>query len=97
MVTIPLYWVGAALVTMAVIGVMSIVISVGLARSNAEKQLARYEADKVATARANQGLYCTLFGSQMDAFAEATTPTGKASYEAWLAVYKLAQCQPLRK
>jgi hypothetical protein len=42
-------------------------------------------------------LYCTLFGSQIDAFAEAKSPAGRASYEAWLAVYRLARCQPVRR
>lgn len=92
----PLYTVGVAMATVLAMCLLTLWAGVSISKKNAQQLIDRYEADKVATARANQGLYCTLFGAQADAFAEATTPAGRASYEAWLAVYRLAQCQPER-
>lgn len=93
----PAYAVGVACLTVVALCLLTLFGGLALADRNAKRQLARYEADKVATAEANRGLYCTLFGSQIDAFAEATTPAGRASYAAWLAVYKLARCAPARR
>lgn len=96
-VIVPVYWVAVAMLSVAAMVVVSTVISVALADRNARELVARYEADKQATAAANRELYCALFGSQVDAFSDAVTPTGKASLKAWLDVYELAKCQPARR
>lgn len=95
-VVVPVYWVAVAMITVAAMVVVSAVISVALADRNARQLVARYEADKRATAAANQQFYCALFGSQADAFEDATTATGRASRKAWLDLYELAQCRPVR-
>lgn len=96
-VVVPTYWVGIALATVAAFTLAMYFVSVAKANENARDLIARYEADKVRTAESNRVVYCTLFGSQADAFAEAQTPAGRASYLAWLAVYRLVRCQPVRK
>jgi hypothetical protein len=96
-VVVPVYWAAIVMVTVAVMVVASAVISVGLADRNARDLVARYEADKRATAATNQQFYCALFGAQADAFADATTATGRASLKAWLDLYELARCMPARQ
>lgn len=96
-VTLPRYqfWV---LVLAAILGpIGSIYFSVQVANNNSEQLISRYQADRARSAAANQTVYCVLFGSQLDAFKDAESSAGQASYRAWLAVYKLVQCQPIRK
>lgn len=95
-IAVPVYWLAIIMLSVAAMVVASTVISTALADRNARELVARYEADKAASAEANRQFYCALFGSQLDAFAGATTPTGKKSYEGWLGVYRIARCQPLR-
>lgn len=96
-VVVPVYWVAVSLITVAFMVIVSVVISVALANRNAHDLVARYESDKRATGEANRQFYCTLFGTQLDAFENATSEAGKKSYSAWLGVYRLAECRPLRK
>lgn len=77
--------------------ILSITASVSIANHNSQRLIQRYEADQAATQNANRTIYCVLFGSQIDALEDSTTPIGQASRRAWLAVYKLARCQPERK
>ncbi len=93
----PWYTTVVTVVSVLAICLLTLAASVAIANANAKQQLARYEADKVATQEANRVLYCKVFGSQLDAFAEATSPAGRESYAAWLDVYKLARCQPARR
>jgi len=106
-IAVPVYWLAVIMISIAAMVVVSAVISTALADRNARALVARYEADKAATlaraeadkaatAESNRQFYCALFGSQLDAFATAATPTGRKSYEGWLGVYRLARCQPLR-
>jgi hypothetical protein len=95
-VVVPVYWVGLAMIGVALMLVASAVISVAVANQNSRELIARYEADKQATAAANTQLYCALFGSQLDAFGEAQSPAGQKSYAAWLDLYRLAKCTPAR-
>jgi len=97
MVLVPAYWIAVAMLTVAAMVAVSAVISVALADRNAKQLVDRYEADKQATAETNREFYCALFGSQADAFADATTATGKASLKAWLDLYALAECSPARR
>ena len=95
-VHIPLYAL-CVLVLAAVSGPpLSVYASVQIANKNSTELIRRYEADRAANNEANRTIYCTLFGSQIDALAESKTPAGQASYDAWLAVYKLARCEPAR-
>jgi hypothetical protein len=86
---------------------LSVYASVLIANRNSTELVRRYQADQAALAakaaadRAAQSeetrkLYCTLFSTQLDAFEEATSPAGQASYKAWLDLYKLARCEPPR-
>jgi hypothetical protein len=93
----PAYRNAVVLISVAAMMVVSAVISIALADRNARELVARYEADKRATAAANRVVLCALFSSQLNAFADATTSTGKESYKAWLEVYRLTQCEPTRK
>jgi hypothetical protein len=106
-INVPVYWLAVVMLSVAAMVVVSAVISTALADRNARALVSRYEADKAATAatdekeraataEANRQFYCALFGSQLDAFETATTPTGKKSYDGWLGVYRLARCQPAR-
>ena len=95
-VTVPAYWVAVVMISIAAMLVASAVISIALADRNARELVARYEADKRASAEANRQFYCALFGSQLDAFDEAKTPAGRKSYDGWLGVYRLAKCEPAR-
>lgn len=89
------FWV---LVLAAVLGPpLSIFASVQIANNNSEQLIERYRADRATQAETNKRLYCALFASQMDALEDASTPAGRASYQAWLDLYKLVQCQPIRK
>ncbi len=98
MARIPLAYRNAiTLVSVALMVIVSAVISTALADRNARDLVARYEADKRATAAANRVVLCALFSSQLNAFEDATTPTGKESYKAWLQVYRLTQCEPERQ
>jgi hypothetical protein len=40
---------------------------------------------------------CAVFGSQADAFEDATSVAGQKARKAWLDLYKLARCEPPRK
>jgi hypothetical protein len=106
-IAVPVYWLAVVMISIAAMVVVSAVISTALADRNARALVARYEADKAATAaadekekaataEANRQFYCALFSSQLDAFATATTPAGKKSYDGWLGVYRIARCQPAR-
>lgn len=96
-ITVPLYAL-LALVLAAVSGPpLSIYASVQIANRNAEELVERYQRDRAVSAEQNRVIYCTLFGTQLDAFEDATSPAGRASRAAWLDLYKLARCQPERK
>lgn len=95
-VVVPVYWLAVVMFTVAAMVAVSAFISVSVADRNARELVARYEADKRATAAANQQFYCALFGSQADAFETATTPAGRASYKAWIDLYGLVGCLPAR-
>lgn len=95
-VTVPVYWLAIAMISVAAMVVASSVISTALADRNARELVARYEADKSATSEANRQFYCALFASQLDAFGDAETPTGRKSYDGWLGVYRLVKCEPAR-
>jgi len=95
-IAVPVYWVAVVMISIAAMVVASTVISTAMADRNARKLVARYEADKAASAEANRQFYCALFSSQLDAFETATTPAGKKSYDGWLGVYRIARCQPAR-
>ena len=95
-VTLPAYTIPLAIVTVLAACGLTLLWGVSIAKGNSAELIARYEADKVATQQQNTTIYCELFGSQLDAFADATTPTGRKSYEAWLAVYRLVNCAPAR-
>jgi hypothetical protein len=92
----PAYRTAVMLISVALMIIASAVISTALADRNARELVARYEADKRVTAEANRAFYCALFASQLEAFSDATTPTGKKSYDGWLGVYRLAKCEPAR-
>jgi len=96
MVTVPAYTVGVTIVTVLALCLLTLWGGVTISNNNASRLLAKYEADKVAAEQANRGLYCELFQSQMNALDDAKSDAGKASYKAWLAVYRLVQCQPVR-
>lgn len=95
-VVVPVYWVAVAMLSVAAMLVCSAVISIALADRNARDLVERYEADKRAAAEANRQFYCALFASQLDAFADASSPAGRKSYDGWLGVYRLAKCTPER-
>jgi hypothetical protein len=95
-ITVPVYWVAVIMFSVAAMVVVSAVISTALADRNARALVARYEADKRATAEGNRAFYCALFGSQLEAFSDASSPAGKKSYDGWLGVYRLAKCEPIR-
>jgi hypothetical protein len=96
-VHIPLYAL-LVLVLAAVSGPpLSVYASTRIAKKNSAELVDQYRADQAAASNANRTIYCVLFDSQIRAFEDATTETGQESYRAWLAVYKLAQCQPTRK
>lgn len=98
-VHLPLYGV-LVLVFAAVLGpVLSIWASVQIAERNAAELLQRYQVDQVRTEAANRSIYCTLFKVQLDAFDEQppSSATGVAIQEAWLAIYRLARCEPPRE
>lgn len=89
------FWV---LVLAAILGpILSLYFSVQIANRNSEQLIARYQADRARSQAASQTVYCVLFGSQLDAFKDAESPAGQASYKAWLAVYRLVHCQPERR
>ncbi len=96
-VTVPSYTIGVALLTVVACCLLTLWAGVAISNRNAARLIDRYEADKAQTEAANRDLYCELFGSQLDAFADAVSPAGKASYRAWLNLYRLAGCQPERK
>lgn len=89
------FWV---LVLAAILGPpLSIYASVQIANNNSEQLIERYRADRQAQAEANKQLYCALFASQIDALEDVSSAAGQASRRAWLDLYKLVQCQPIRK
>lgn len=90
------YHLGLAMVTVGLVAVVTVVISVALANQNARDLVARYERDKAATAEANRAIYCALFGSQLKAFEDAQSDVGRESYRAWLNLYRLARCEPVK-
>jgi hypothetical protein len=95
-VSVPLYAV-LVLAFAAFLGPpVSMVASIMVANRNSEQLIERYRADRAAQTEANRVLYCTLFETQLDAFKDATSPAGKASYAAWLDLYRLARCEPPR-
>lgn len=94
--SVPVYWMALIMLTVATAPIVSVAISTKIARENSAEQLARYEADRDAAAEANRGLYCTLFRTQLDAYAEAESQVGEQAYQAWLDLYRLARCTPAR-
>ena len=92
----PAYTVGLAVITCVAMCLLTLWAGVTISNRNAARLLAKYEADKVAAAEQSRGLYCELFRSQMNAFDGAESDVGKASYKAWLAVYRLVHCQPAK-
>lgn len=95
-VVVPTYTIGLAIVTVVVMCLVTLFAGVKISNSNAERLVARYERDKAVTAEQNREVYCTLFRTQMDAFDGASSPVGRASYQAWLGVYRLVGCKPAR-
>ena len=95
-IVMPAYAVALACFTaLAVLG-LTLWGGIAIANANARQLLDTYEADKVTSQEQTRQLSCRLFGSQLDAFAEAESPAGKASYEAWLDLYRVAHCTPPR-
>jgi hypothetical protein len=95
-IVLPVYTVGVALLTVLLFCGVTLGAAVRISNGNAKDLIDRYEADKQQTAAANKGFYCALFGSQLAAFEDATSPAGRQSYQAWLDIYRLAKCQPVR-
>ncbi len=95
-IVMPAYAVAIACVTVLLLNGLTLVAGIAIANANARESLARYEADKQATAAQQKIVTCALFTSQLNAFDKATTPAGKESYEGWLGVYRLAKCEPAR-
>lgn len=95
-IVMPAYAVAIACLTVLLLNGLTLWAGIAIANGNAREQLARYEADKQATAAADKVVTCALFTSQLNAFDKATTPAGKESYEGWLGVYRLARCEPKR-
>ncbi len=103
-VVLPLYWLVVGAVTCLLSPVAAVAVSVNvnnrtMAAAERQRTAAQQEADRQAEAirREQRKVTCSLAASQLDAFAEAQSPPGKASYQAWLDLYRLAECQPIRK
>lgn len=93
---IPIYWVAWAMVTVLALSLGSFFGSIAIANQNSRELVARYRADQAATAAGNRVIYCAVFARQADVFADAESEVGKAAYEAWLQLYRLAGCEPAR-
>lgn len=93
---IPVYWAAVAMVGVAVALVVSILISVAIAKSNSREVVAQYQKDQAAAQASDRRFYCAVFGRQADVFSEAVSPTGQAAYQAWLDLYRFAACEPAR-
>lgn len=95
-ITVPVRWI-VVLAFAAVSGpILSIYASVQIAQRNSAALIEKYEADRSAQRAETKRLSCALFSSQLGAFDNAESPTGQQSRQAWLDLYRLAQCEPRR-
>ena len=95
-VHIRLYWVAVVLAAVAAGPVVAVQVATKTSDDNARDIIAQYKQDQAAEQEQARQLSCRLSGSQMGAFEQATTPAGRASFEAWRELYRLARCQPAR-
>ena len=96
-VHVPLWGVVVICLAAFVGPILSITASTRIARHNSETLIQQYRIDQARQTEQTRQLSCALFGSQLDAFESAESETGRASYRAWLDLYRLAKCQPERR
>ncbi len=90
---LPTRWLVVAVLTCLLSPVVSVLISVEVNSRTA----AEAERQRAAQSQEVRRVVCSVATSQMDAFAEAQSPTGQASYQAWLDLHKISNCPPMVK
>lgn len=92
-VRVPVYWLVVGVVTCLLSPVLAIIVSVHINN----KTIAENERQRAQARAASTQVICRLAANQLDAFSNAESDTGKASYRAWLDLYRLSKCTPVRK
>lgn len=103
-IRVPVYWLLVGLAMLVVSPMLSIIVSVKINQRTIEQNEAAKQdaAQRVETAKREATAealvrYCRLIGSQIDVYAEATTPVGKEAHRTWLIEYQTAGCVPPRR
>lgn len=102
-VKVPFYWLVVGVVTCLVSPVLAVLISVYVNNRTIEATerqrtaaVAEAERQQAAQRAESQRVVCALSTTQLNAFEDAASDVGKASYRGWLDLYRLSKCQPLR-
>lgn len=98
-VRVPLYWIVVGVLCMVVSPLLSILASVQIAESNAERIVAEQRRTEAAARVESRRLTCAFFALNLDVYDETppSTPVGRNLRQTYLEFYRLSECQPPRK
>ncbi len=91
-VRVPTWWLVVGVVTCLVSPILAVVVSVHVNNETIREG----ERQRTAQQAETRKVVCSLATTQLDAFSDAESDVGKASYRGWLDLYRLSKCQPER-
>lgn len=96
---VPLYVVAVGVATVLLSPLLSILASVRIAESNAERIVAEQKRTEAAATAEARRVACAFFTINLDVYDETppTTATGRNLRQTYLDFYRLSGCQPPRK
>lgn len=86
------------IIVVLMVGIASPFLSIYMAKQSASRTIRENERVQAVAAQQSHDLVCRLFTAIIDAYDEtpSESPIVKNVRDAWLELYRVAQCQPAR-